>query len=504
LGVRVAIGGFVHETNTFHPEPTTLADFQGPNGTWLHGTALIEAFGDTPSVLGGMLDVAAEAGWQVVPTFFAAHPPIKGLVKAEAAAAIREQLVAGLIGQQLDGVLLFLHGACAAEGVADPEAAVLAAVRRVIGPALPLIVVFDLHANIGPAWAEYANALIGYKTAPHTDFYERGREGAEVMRRTLSGELRPVVALAKPPIMIKAGLMSMTNAQLALIKPPMFWLMQRGLIMEREPAVINVSIAAGFGDADTPATGMTMLVTTNNEPGLAQRYADELCRLAWRLRRGLDTELVMTPVTTAVERAATTDDWPVILADQGNNTAGGSPGDGTAILAALKAADWPDAALFLRDEAAVAAAWAAGVGQTIEVSVGGKYEPLNGGPVTVSGVVRLIAEPTVAHVTGGPGARLGRTAVLRCGQTDLVLTERATSQTHPGYFRAVGIEPRDRRIIVVQSAHLFRAAFEVKERIPRMIIEVDSPGITSPTAQRFTYHQLPRPIYPLDEFVWPE
>jgi microcystin degradation protein MlrC len=123
--------------------------------------------------------------------------------------------------------------------------------------------------------------------------------------------------------------------------------------------------------------------------------------------------------------------------------------------------------------------------------------------VPLRGRVRLLADGEVPHVTGGPPARLGRTAVVRGGQTDVVLTEFPSSQTHPGYFRSVGIEPRDRRIIVVQSAHLFRAAFEVQERIPRMIIEVDSPGITSPNARRFTYQHLRRPIYPLDDFDWP-
>jgi microcystin degradation protein MlrC len=92
--------------------------------------------------------------------------------------------------------------------------------------------------------------------------------------------------------------------------------------------------------------------------------------------------------------------------------------------------------------------------------------------------------------------------VVRCGATDVVLTERATTQTHPGYFRVAGIEPRERKIVVVQSAHLFRAAFEVQERIPAMILEVDTPGITSPNAARFSYRHVRRPIFPLDDFDW--
>jgi microcystin degradation protein MlrC len=272
--------------------------------------------------------------------------------------------------------------------------------------------------------------------------------------------------------------------------------------MERHPRVVNVSVAAGFGDADTPATGMTMLVTADGDQALAQEYAAELADLAWRLRRGLDTELVMTPVETAIERAINAPRWPVILADQGNNTAGGSPGDGTAILAGMKAAGWPDAALFIRDEAAVEAAWAAGVGAEFDAEVGGRNEPLNGPPTAIRGVVRLLTLGEARHVVGGPLARMGKVAVVRCGETDVILTQYATSQTHPGYFRVVGVEPRDRRIVVVQSAHLFREAFEVQEHIPKMILEVDSPGITSPNARRFTYHYVRRPIYPLDDFDW--
>jgi microcystin degradation protein MlrC len=143
------------------------------------------------------------------------------------------------------------------------------------------------------------------------------------------------------------------------------------------------------------------------------------------------------------------------------------------------------------------------VGRVVDLRVGGKHEPTNGDPVALQGTVRLLTEANPNDVTGGPRARLGKVAVVRRGQTDVILTEHPSSQTHPGYFRLVGIEPRERRIIVVQSAHLFREAFEVQERIPRTIMEVDTPGITSPNAMRFPYHHLHRPIYPLDDFDWP-
>jgi microcystin degradation protein MlrC len=497
---RVAVGGFAHETNTFHPRPTTLADFRGPAGMWLEGEAILRAFEGTRSVLGGMLDEARAQDWAVVPTFFTEHPPITGTLTAEAFDAILTNLRESVRAAGPDGALLFLHGACVAEGVPDPEAVVLREVRAVLGPDAPIVVVFDLHANIGEAWADYATAVIGYKTAPHTDFYERGVEGAKVLGRVLRGEVAPVLVIEKPPVLIKAGLMSMTGAPLALIKPPMYWLAERAREMERDPRIVNVSVAAGFGDADTPVAGMSVVINGDGAPALAWEYAGELSRLAWRLRRGILTDLVLTPVGVAIDRALHTA-GTVILADQGNNTAGGSPGDGTAILAGLMEAGWPDAALFLRDEEAVDTAWRAGVGREVGLSVGGKQEPTNGPPVAVRGVVRLLTRGETRHVTGTPDD-FGRVAVVRCGATDLVLTERATTQTHPGYFRVVGIEPRERKLVVVQSAHLFRTAFEVEERIPSAILEVDTPGITSPNVARFAYRHVRRPIFPLDDFAW--
>src|SRR5262249_11474896 len=161
---------------------------------------------------------------------------------------------------------------------------------------------------------------------------------------------------------------------------------------ERLPGVLNVSVAAGFGDADVPEAGMTMLATTDGDAALAQRIVDELADLAMRLRRGFETELGLTPVEPAGGPAIKAADWPVILADQGNNTAGGSPGDGTAILAALAAAGWPDAALFLTDAEAAGAAVAAGVGAEVRLSVGGKLDRTAGDPVPIEGRVRLISD----------------------------------------------------------------------------------------------------------------
>jgi microcystin degradation protein MlrC len=496
--MRVAIGGFTHETNTFNPVPTTMERIK-TTGQYLEGAEMVERSRGINSVLGGFVDGGEAHGLEIVPTFFAGHGPQTGLIDRAVVDHVTERLVRGFADARADGVLLHLHGASAADGLSDPEAHILRAVRQAIGRGTPLVLVYDLHANAGPDWVDHPDAIVGYKTAPHVDMAERGREGAALMRRMLDGAVKPVVRMAKPPILVKSGLMSMTDAPLALIKPPMYWLMQRAREMERLPRVLNVSVAAGFGDADVPEAGMTMFATTDGDPELAQRLVDELAETAWRLRRGFMTDLVLMPPALAVARAVASPEWPVILSDQGNNTAGGSPGDGTAILAELKKNGWPDAALFVADEEAARAACQAGVGAPFKMAVGARLDRTSGEPVELDGTVRVVTDGVVALGPGRVPPRLGRTAVVRCGRTDVVLTERPSSQDNAGFFRAVGIEPRDRRITVVQSAHRFRDQFEVKEHIPKVIFDVDSPGFSNPDVRRFAYRNVRRPIFPLDE-----
>ncbi len=497
--MNIVIGGFSHETNTFNPRRTTLERIMR-DGVYLHGDEVVKYFSKTRTAMGGIIAGGRELGLRVTPTFFAYHGPSTGLIDREVVEHCTQELVNGVRLAQPDGVLLHLHGAAAADGISDPEAFILAAVRNVVGVKVPLIVVYDMHANIGPSWAMMADAIIGFKTAPHTDMFECGFAGVALMKRTLANEVKPLVRLSKPPILIKSGLMSMTDAPLALIKPPMFWLVSRAREFMKLPNVLDVSVAAGFGDADVPEAGMTILATTNGDAVLAERIVSELSALAISLRRGFETDLVLTPVELAVSRAIDAPHWPVILADQGNNTAGGSPGDGTAILVALKNAGWPDAALFICDADAAKEACIGGVGSQFFGSIGAKLDTSSGKAVHIDGIVRLLFDGKMRDDHFDIPLQLGATAVVRCGQTDIILTERpCTTQIHPNVFRQVGIEPTQRRILVLQSAHLFRDEFDVKHHIPRMIIDVDSPGVTNPNARRFAYQFVKRPIFPLDE-----
>jgi len=265
--------------------------------------------------------------------------------------------------------------------------------------------------------------------------------------------------------------------------------------MEQDDRIVNVTVAAGFGHSDVARAGLGIVVTTDNDQRLAEEKASELDRLAWSLREHFLPDRVLVSLEEAMSEALVARESPVILADEGDNAAGGGPADGTYILNELKNASWPDAALIIRDPEAVNEASKAGIGSEVSLTVGGKTDGLHGKPVEIQGRVKMLSDGTYMDLSQKTLTRMGATAVICSGATDLILTEHMVMQANRAPFLSVGIDPTRKRILAVKSAHAFRHDYE---RSAKLIIEVDTPGITSPNLSRFTYRKVRRPIYPLD------
>lgn len=488
---RIALGGIIHETNTFAPGQTALADFvrQGMS----YGAAMVERMGGTPTALGGSLQGLAQIGYQAVPLLYATAMP-SAIVTRETYESLRDDLLTRLrTALPVDGVLLTLHGAMVAEGYDDCEGDILARVRALVGSACPVVSTLDMHGNLSQAMVDAANVLVAYDMNPHLDTFERGVEAAQILCRILDQHLRTAAAMARLPLLLSA-LTTWTA------RPPLSIVHARGQEMERDVRVVNVGVMGGFAYADTPFSGMSVMVTTTGDMTLAQRLAQELADIAWTERKA--AAYVGVPVAEAVARATSSAEGLTMLADAGDNVGGGSPGDGTVILAALLAARAQGAVVTLADGVAVAGCVRSGVGATVEMLVGGRCDTSHGEPLQVSGVVERLTNGQytiegIDHFAGiyGRNVQMGRCAVLRCDSVRLLLTERKTPPGNLAQLRSQGIVPEEQRIIVVKSAVAFRGAYEP---IARAVIEVDTPGMCASNLERFRFQKLPRPIYPLD------
>jgi microcystin degradation protein MlrC len=484
---RVAIAGFMHESNTFNPLRTHRAAFVAQCLTF--GPTLLDEWKDAHHEVGGFLEAAAVEGFEPVPILMAWAIP-SGPVADDVLDEVTGRFIDDLRRQRPDGLLLALHGAMVAESYLDADGEVVARVRAAMGPTFPIVVTFDLHGNLSQRRIDCCNAAVAYRTCPHVDQRECGRRAASLLMRLLRGEVRPCQALAKPPLIV--NIMVHDTSQ-----EPLRSFMEEARALERQPGILAASLLPGFAYADVPDMGPSVLVVTDGDPALARREADRLAGRLWEARERLAARL--PDAATAVARALQAERLPVVLVDTGDNVGGGSAADGTVILHEMLRQRVSDGVVCLYAPEEVQQCVAAGVGQEVRLTVGGKVDRLHGEPVTVTGRVRLLHDGTyVEHEVRHGGRRvnhMGLTALVEIDGRNLLVLN---SLRHPpfslGQLTCLGIEPRRQRLLVVKAAIAYKAAYAP---VAGTIIEVDTPGLTAVNPKRFSYRHVRQPMFPL-------
>lgn len=477
MSLRLGIAGIWHETSTFVPGETTLADFEA-YGLADGPEAMRRLFEGTATEVGGALEACAALGLEAAPCFWAGAvpgPAVAAGTWAELCGRLLRQLERAL---PLDGLVLTLHGALVAAGSDDAESELLAAVRERVG-SIPIAVVLDLHGNPGDGLIADADILLAYTTFPHVDAAERAASAVGLLAETVEGSLAPVVAGRRVPV-LSCPLAQATDAE------PMAGLLRSARRLEARPGVAAVGLLPGYAYADVGRLGFAVAVT--GEEAAAGEAADELAAEVWERREGFRVELA--GVGQAVARALASS-GPIVLAEVSDNVGGGAPGNATHVVAALVDAGARGAAAVLHDPAAAAEAIAAGRGDEVEVVAGSPPLVLRG-RVAFAGEARY--RRTGSYMTGSE-VDMGACAVVDAGGVEVVLTSRRVPPFDADHLRAVGIEPAERRILVAKSAVAWRAAFGdvASEAIP-----VDTPGPCTCRLETLPYERRPRPLWPLD------
>jgi microcystin degradation protein MlrC len=488
---RIAVGGIMHESNSFFPKPTRLQDFR------VHrGGEIAKHYGASAHEVAGYLEGAKTYGFEVAPLLMASATP-GGPVSAEALDTLTGELIAMLkAAPHCDGLLLALHGAMVSEKHLHGDAEIVRRVREAVGPAFPIVVTHDFHANIAPEIVQHSTVLLGYKTNPHIDQRERGLRAARIMARIVKGEVKPVQAVAKPPMLYN---IRFQNTNLEPLQP----IVEESRRLEQNPRILSATVAGGYQYADTPAMGVSVVVATDNDPELARSEAERLGQLLWATRNRL--KLNLPGPDEAVRIAMTADEAPVVLVDMGDNIGGGSAGDSTFLLAELMQQEASGWVVVIADPEAVKVAARLGVGGSFDHLVGGRTDRLHGEPVRVRGRVRSLhdgkyIETEVRH----GGARYhdqGLSAVIEVeGSTRdlanvLLLTSEREAPMSLHQLISCGIYPERQEVLVVKAAIAFRAAYEP---VAARIIEVDTPGATAVNPARFVYRNARRPLFGLE------
>ena len=354
---RIAVGGFLHETNTFAPTKAAYADFVHGGGwpAMVLGPDVLATIRDINVGLAGFIGQAETDGWELVPTIFAAASP-SAHVTEDAFERIVKVLVDGIRNAgSVDAVYLDLHGAMVSEHFDDGEGEVLRRVREVIGKDLPLVVSLDLHANVTPAMVEHADALIAYRTYPHVDMADTGRAAARHLALLLHGGQRFAKAFRQLPFLIPIS-WQCTNDQ------PTKSIYQKLATLESE-TVPTLSFAPGFPAADFVDCGPSVFAYGKTQAD-ADRAADKITDIIAGHENDFDGR-IYTPdegVRYAMELAARARK-PIVIADTQDNPGAGGDSDTTGMLRALVRNNATKAAIgVIYDPASAKAAHAAGVG----------------------------------------------------------------------------------------------------------------------------------------------
>jgi len=368
----------------------------------------------------------------------------------------------------------------------------LARLRRLLGPTVPIAVTLDLHANVTDAMAANADAIIAYRTYPHIDQHERATQAADLVRRTMVGEIKPLCTVARRA--------TMTGANGGITQDgPMVDLLARAAQCEREPGVLAVSIHAGFPWADIADTGPSVAVTTDGDGPRGGAIARELMDRIWDMRAVRTVKMLSLDEAIALARQRDNSDRPIVIADATDNPGGGGYGDSTNLLRALLDGAIDNVCFApICDGEAVDAGRRAGVGNRARLWLGGKIDANFGAPLDVEGLVVNLTDGRFIHdgpMYQGAAMNMGPTMVLRLSGIDVVVTTNRLQVTDRQVFLSQGIDITTKSVIALKSSHHFRAAFEP---LAQAVLVVDSGALCSPDLGRLTYRKLRRPVWPLD------
>ena len=506
--MRIGVAGLSHETNTFAAEQNdSLGCASVQEGEGLLANAHPRGF------VGGFIEGVRGSGVELVPTVSIgfAHG---GLVHAKLYKHCRDLIVEKLRGAQpLDGVYFALHGAMVAEApYTDAEGCLVREVQRALGD-IPMVATYDFHAIMTD---EAVASVVPFpnNTNPHIDGYERGLEAAGCMLRMLSGEIAPVTRRVFVPIIGpnigQSTWSQIPEEELGLL---LYDLNLRRQELEKTPGIIDITILGGYGYADTPDTGMSIVATADGDAELAERMARQLAGELWARREQLTVVRPVYRIDDGVKEAMSRQRKPVLLVDLGDDPGSACPADSPAVLESLLRLGARDCAVTIRDPDVVEAGMRAGVGASLSMPVGATADRRFYQPLEVSGRVRLIDDGSymiLGPTHGGWGrevspeafreANVGPRVVLRLGdRIDVIFSRRRTGKDRD-FFKSAGIILEEKQIIAVKSNQAHRASFDP---VVASTIELDSPGVSTVNYESLPFRYLPRPIWPMDrDMTW--
>lgn len=477
--MKIAIGMFMQETHSFSPLPTGLVEFkESPVVPLTVGKEVLATHRGIDSGIGGFIKVCEEAGADIVP-LIATSASTSGPVTTEAYEGLKAMLL-GRLREALpvDGVLLALHGAMAADHLDDPEGDILASVKALVHPHAMIGCSLDLHAVLTPKMVDCADILVSYET--HVDYSYTSERTARMLLSSMRDRITPHHYLEKLPMV-----MGHHNQLLD----------EKRRIETSESSIISISLLDCNPWTDVVGYGPAVLVTCKSPDDYYAKIARKLAEKFWETRRTESSQRIS--IDDAVRRVQESGAGAILLEEAGDLIGGGGTGDDVTLVSSLIKGGIDSLVAVIFDPESAESAFSAGLKEPISLQIGAKYSAGGASPLHFTGNVVRLYDGDYTHVGvpyGGLRAPLGKTAVVVDGDIHIVLCSKRIRSQGSALFDVLKLDFSAKRAIVGKGFTLDCISFPVKEHH-----SVDTPGITEWDFRKVPYRKVPRPRYPLDD-----
>lgn len=468
---RILVGSFEIESNSLTAVVTKRENFDVTVG--YDGSNRVEVF-----------DYLAQQGYEVVKTLFASAVPGGRVARADFEGILADLLAQFPEDDSYEGVFLFLHGAMDVVEIGSGDCAIAKAVREKIGPKVPLAIAFDLHADIDPRIANYANIITGYRTAPHVDIQRTQLQACELLLKCIEMKYLPQPLVVKVPIIADGD--SMTTDVY-----PGTELIAKLWDLEKNNDIMCLNIFLGNPWVDSECAGGAVVAIPNpGKEDVAAACAIDLAQAFWDVRGKFEFRGKHLGVEASIEWAISQTEGPVFLSDTGDNVSGGGSGDNALLLKEFLDRGIKNT-LFVGicDEAVVTACRDLKEGDFFDCSIGKTLDP-------ASTKVEVHAQFLRRGVAiRWPGDGKTESVVIRVNGNDILITANRTCITSKKTFYNFGLNFDDYKIIVLKLGYLWPEFYDVAKDY----LMVFTKGSTCEVVEECEFHVLPRPIYPLDK-----
>ncbi len=472
---RILTLGISHESNTFSTFLTKETDFHVLRGT---------------EVLKDQLwaDVLKNAGMEIIPTLHADAWP-GGIVERSAYENFRNEILNDIKNAgKIDGIYMDMHGALHVEGYEDAQVDLIKGIRDLVGKDILISGSFDLHGNPSPEFVENIDMLTAYRTAPHRDGAETRARAAQMLVDALKSGWKPQIESVVIPILVP-GEKSITEVE------PLRPIYEQIPGISKMEGLVDASIFAGYCWADLPRSAMRVFVVAKDKKysATAKNEAVRLARQIWDNRKKLELDVPSGSMDEMILKSQEYADTTVFISDSGDNTTAGAPGDNTQVLGALLHHKCKNALMAgIVDPEALTTYMEAGIGQKVDLTLGGKVDTVFGKPLPISAKVVFISPDSVMNTSRGA-------AVVETEGVTTVILKSCRSFVEIRDFKEVGLNPLDFKIVVVKLGYLFP---ELRDIAPVHLMALTS-GFCNLDIPNLPYKNVHRPSYPLDrDMTW--